>query len=80
MSELALTFLLVCFYLQLAFFIVVYVLFQIRLLLHKEQHAPVNMFSEIVAEDASDVSILKTSPRLPAHVNATLDMASVALK
>ena len=48
--------------------------------MHKEQNTSVNMFSEIVAENASDVSILQNQPRSPVYVNATIDMASVTIK
>jgi len=80
MSDVASTLLLIIFYLQLAFILVVYAVFQIRLFMYKEQTNSVNMFSEIVAEDASDVSILQNQPRSPAYVNATIDMASVTIK
>ncbi len=80
MSDFASTFLLIIFYLQLAFILVVYAVFQIRLFMHKEQTTSVNMFSEIVAEDASDVSILQNQPRTPASFIATIDIASVTIK
>lgn len=80
MSDVASILLLVIFYLQLAFILVVYAVFQIRLFMHKEQTTSVNMFSEIVAENASDVSILQNQPRSPVYVNATIDMASVTIK
>jgi hypothetical protein len=80
MSDVASTLLLIIFYLQLAFILVVYAVFQIRLFMYKEQTNSVNMFSEIVAEDASDVSILQNQPRSPAYVNATIDMVSVTIK